>query len=555
MVIGAGASRRASVQVRRTGAAGLTRGRRAPRLPPPARPPASVIPIRLHPFWPSGPEPVVHRRSRLLLVLCAFLLLVGRPGPLRAQAAADPVVARLMGLLLGPTPMLQDLQELTDRIGGRVTGSPANLRAVDWALAKFAAMGVPATKEAFRMPDLWLERSARARIEGAGIRFQPTVAAMPWSAATPAGGTRAPLLDAGTGSEADFTRLGATARGAFVLVATDELKDVDGLFKEYNEFAGVEQRAFAAGVAGLVYMGSRPRDVLHRHNVNIGLANRTPVVALGRDGARRAQRLLRTGVPLSLQLELDLEVGGPFDSYNVIGELKGREKPEEIVVIGAHLDSWDLGGGALDNGGNVALVLDLARQMQALGVRPRRTIRFALWNGEEQEMIGSWGYTKSHAAELDRHVMTNTVDIGCGRITGFFTNGRADLLAPLDRVLAPAAGLGPFTNINVPIVGTDNYDFMMLGVPNLVANQESATYGPNYHARSDEFHECDPRELRLNAAIVAAVTWGFANGDVTWGRDGAAAVEQLVKTTDLETQMRMFNVWHDWETGVRSRLK
>lgn len=496
----------------------------------------------------------MHRRTPLVLLLLLLVAAI-RPAPAAAQAAADPVVARLMGLLLGPTPMLNDLQELTDGIGGRVTGSPANLKAVEWALGKFAAMGVPSTKEAFRMPDLWLERSARARVEGDGIRFQPTVSAMPWSAATPKGGTRAPLLDAGTGSEADFARLGGRARGAFVLVATDELKDVDGLFKEYNEFAGVERRAFAAGVAGLVYMGSRPRNVLHRHNVNIGLANKTPVVALERDGARRAQRLLQRGTALTLQLELDLEVGGPFDSYNVIGEIKGRERPDEIVVIGAHLDSWDLGGGALDNGGNAAMVLDLARQMKALGVAPRRTIRFALWNGEEQEMIGSWGYTKTHAAELDRHVMTNTVDIGCGRITGFFTNGRADLLAPLERVLQPAAGLGPFTNINAPIVGTDNYDFMMLGVPNLVANQESATYGPNYHARSDEFHECDPRELRLNAAIVAAVTWGFANGDVTWKRDNAATVEQLVKSTDLETQMRMFNVWHDWETGVRSRLK
>ena len=491
----------------------------------------------------------------LLRSTITVLLVLALPTAARAQVPHDATVQRLAAAMLGPTPMLEDLRELADEIGGRPTGSPANLRAVEWGLAKFKAMGVAATKEAFRMPDLWLENRAAARITGPSIAFAPTVAAMPWSVATPAGGVRAPLRDGGTGSDADFARLGAAARGAHVLIATTELADIDGLFREYREFGEVERRAAAAGVAGLIYMGSRPRNVLYRHNVNAGTANRTPIAALERDGGKRALRLLQAGVPLTLDLTLDLQIGGPYESHNVIGEIRGSEKPEEIVVIGAHLDSWDLGGGALDNGANVAMMLDIARQLRALGAAPRRTIRFALWNGEEQEMIGSWGYTRAHAAELDRHVMTTTVDIGCGRITGFFTNGRADLLAPLDRALAPVTGLGPFLNINVPIVGTDNFDFMMLGVPNLVANQESATYGPNYHARSDELHECNPRELRLNAAIVGAMTWGFANGDVTWTRDDRRAVEELVRTTDLGEQMKMFNVWHDWDTGVRSRLK
>ena len=101
--------------------------------------------------------------------------------------------------------------------------------------------------------------------------------------------------------------------------------------------------------------------------------------------------------------------------------------------------------------------------------------------------------------------MASSYDIGTGRITGFFTGGRGDLLALLDRALAPVAGLGPFSQIDAPMVGTDNFDFMMQGVPNLVANQESANYGPNYHARSDEFGRADLQQLRLNTAITAAV--------------------------------------------------
>ena len=147
--------------------------------------------------------------------------------------------------------------------------------------------------------------------------------------------------------------------------------------------------------------------------------------------------------------------------------------------------------------------------------------------------------------------MASSYDIGTGRITGFFTGGRAELIPVLDRALAPVRGLGPFAHINVPIVGTDNYDFMMQGVPNLVANQESANYGPNYHARSDEFGRADLQQLRLNAAIAAAVTWGFATLPLSLPRQTALQVDSLVKGTDLADQMKAFNVWEAWEAGRR----
>ncbi len=363
------------------------------------------------------------------------------------------------------------------------------------------------------MPGLWLERAASVTVRGDGLAFSPRVAARPFSAGTPADGLTAPLLDAGRGSEDDFTRLGDDASGAFLLIETDELTDIDGLFREYAEAAAIEALAFAAGAAGVVYMGSRPKNTLYRHNVSTGLANTRPMLIMERDGARRALRLLRRGHPLTLTAMLDVDAGLAYESYNVIGEIPGSTRPDEVVVIGAHLDSWDLGTGALDNGGNVALVIDVARQIRRLGLHPDRTHRIALWNGEEHGLHGSAGYAKRHADALDGHVMATSIDIGCGRITGFFTNGRADLLPVLDRALAPVAGLGPFTHINWPVVGTDNFDFMLHGVANLVANHEPAAYGPNYDARTDEFHTCDPQQLRLNMAIIAALTYGFAQDD------------------------------------------
>ena len=468
-----------------------------------------------------------------------------------AFALADDS-ARLAVALLGDTPLVRDLRSLTDEIGGRPTGSEANRRAVEWGLARFREAGVEARAEAFPMPSLWLERSASARV-GGELTFELRTAAMPFSAATPTGGLTAPLLDGGAGAEADFARLGASAKGAFVLIATEELVDLEGLFREYAEAAEVERRAFAADVAGVAYMASRPKGLLYRHNVSIGPRNKRPMLILERESAARALRLLRSGRRLTLTASIEIEGGKPYESANVIGEIRGSEKPEEIVIVGAHLDSWDLGTGALDNGCNVALILDVARQIQALGLRPRRTIRFALWNGEEQGMNGSWEYAKAHAAELDRHVMAGSFDIGSGRVTGFFTNGRPELDGVVAKSLAPVAGLGPFAQLGEPVVGTDNYDFMMEGVANLVANQESANYGPNYHARSDTFDKVDLRQLKQNAAIAGAVTWGFATADVTWSRQSRKEVEALVEGTTLKPQMIGMDLWDDWVAGRRGR--
>jgi hypothetical protein len=274
-----------------------------------------------------------------------------------------------------------------------------------------------------------------------------------------------------------------------------------------------------------------------------------------RDGALRALRLLRDGVPLTMTAVLDLETGPAYQSSNIIGEIRGSTRPDEIVLIGAHYDSWDLGAGALDNGANAMMMIDIARQIRRLGIRPTRTIRFALWNGEEQGLLGSLGYTLSHAAELDRHVMTTSVDIGTGRITGFFTGGRPEILPALERALAPVAGLGPFAQVDLPIVGTDNFDFMMEGVANLVANQEAANYGPNYHARSDEFGQVDRQQLRLNAAIIAAMTLRFAEMPVTWRRQSRADIERMVTTSDLRQQMESMGIWEEWRSGARGRRR
>ena len=485
---------------------------------------------------------------RVVTIAVLALVLVAVPA-----VQTEDNVARLVAAMLSDTPLIDDLRELTDRFGGRATGSETNEQSVAWAIERFRAAGVDVRAEAFEMPALWLEKSATATVEGKGLRFSARVAGMPFSAPTPEGGLTAPMVDAGAGEAADFERLGDAARGAFALITQPILEDIPGLFAEYTAASAIEERAFAAGVAGLVYMGSRPGNQLYRHNASYGIDNDHVMVIVERDAAARMLRLMEAGTALTLTVRLQITTGGAFTSHNVIGEIRGKDTAGEIVVIGAHLDSWDLGTGALDNGCNVAMVIDIARQIRRLGLTPARTVRFALWNGEEQGLFGSWAYVQAHEDELDDHVVASSFDTGSGRISGFVTNGRlAEMREVLEAVLEPVAGLGPFTHTDAADYGTDHFDFVLEGVAGVFADQESANYGPHYHARSDTFDKVDQEQLKLNAAIAAAFVWGYANAEIDWGRLDRAGVQKLIDD-GLGEEMRAFRVMKDWENGSRGR--
>jgi Zn-dependent M28 family amino/carboxypeptidase len=295
--------------------------------------------------------------------------------------------------------------------------------------------------------------------------------------------------------------------------------------------------------------------LLYRLGAMRSAANTLPIVIMAREDGLRLVRELEAGAELQLTTRIDVEDGPAFESRNVIAEIPGTDLAEEIVLFGAHLDSYGLGTGANDNGCNVAMLIDIARQMTRLGIRPRRTVRLALWNGEEQGFNGSWRYTETHHDEMDRHVVAASIDIGSGRITGFWTNGRGEELTPvLERALGPVAELGPFAHSDDAIFGTDNFDFMINGVANLVAIHDTANYGPNYHAESDTFDKVDQTQLRLNAAIVAAAILGFANDEaVALPRHSRAQVEELVSTTPLGAEMRAWHVYDAWASGERGR--
>jgi carboxypeptidase Q len=469
------------------------------------------------------------------------------------SAQTDDAARRLVARSLGDTPIFDDLKELCDGIGGRPTGSAASQRAIDWAARKFQSAGLNPTLEPFQIPDLWLPVSSEASAI-APETFPIRLAAAPFTASTK-GALEARLVDAGEGSEADFGKLGTRARGAIALVHSKEMKTFDDLFAEYVRNSPLIAAAKKAGVAALLLQSTRPRGLLYRHPMTFdGSPVPIPAAIVSREHADRLARLAEKH-EVRVRLNLQNRLGGPYQSQNVVAEIRGREKPEEVLLIGAHLDSWDLGTGAEDNGVNVALVLDVARGFQQLGLVPRRTVRFVLFTGEEQGMWGSRRYVESHRSELDRIAATMTFDTGSGRLLGFYLNGREDLRAPLNSALRAVDGLGANDHTLEAIDGTDNFDFLLSGVPNLVGIQDPIPYLPDYHAESDTFDRVNQREEKATLAVTSALLWSFAENPERLKRQTRSEVEKLLMDTKLDQQMKAFGQWEDFQSGKRGLFR
>jgi carboxypeptidase Q len=467
-----------------------------------------------------------------------------------AQAAA-----KITPIVMGDSPLEANLRRLTDDIGGRVTGSEEMAKAVDWGMAAFRAAGVDAHTEKYTLPHTWSEGATKMEVLGP-VSFPVSLVSIGLSPATPSAGIAAPLVFVGNGSEADFAGASGSLRGAILLVHTEVSYTWADLFREYEVPPAVIEHAVKAGAAAILWMGERERQLLYRHTNSFdGRLEALPQAILAREDGLRLQRTAQA-YPGKVRLRLTMpnKIGGPVEQENVVGEIRGYEKPDEIVVLGAHLDSWELGTGALDNGCNAAMVVEAARGIKASGLLPRRTIRFILFSGEEQGLLGSWGYVRAHRAELDKYRGVVIFDAGVGRVTGYSLGGRRDIEAPVREILKPFAGWGVDNQTFDAPSGTDNLDFLLEGVPTLVANQEVANYLQNYHAASDTFDKVDIRELKLNTVLAAVTAWGIADRAEPIGkRQSRAEVEGLLKETGLDKDLQNSDAWKDFQSGARGR--
>lgn len=224
--------------------------------------------------------------------------------------------------------------------------------------------------------------------------------------------------------------------------------------------------------------------------------------------------------------------------WNTIAELRGTARPDEVVIVGAHLDSWDLGTGATDNGTGAMCVLDAARAIARSGLRPLRTIRFALFTGEEQGLIGSRKYAEAHAGEADSIQAVLVLDNGTGAVTGQALQGRGDLEGLWRALLAPLTSLGADSVVNRAKGGTDHLAFLPYGVPAFNFNQVERGYPHTHHSQSDTFDKAVAADLMQASAVLAVSAFELANLGAMIPR-GERSLPTPVRAVGVSDSLRM----------------
>jgi carboxypeptidase Q len=233
-------------------------------------------------------------------------------------------------------------------------------------------------------------------------------------------------------------------------------------------------------------------------------------------------RLAKRPAPAVTRVEIDITntfIPGPIAVNNTVGEIRGSEKPQECVIVGAHLDSWDLGQGSLDNGTGTSVVLETARILAQCGVQPKRTIRFILFTGEEQGLHGSRNYCQQHKAEMDKVTAALVHDTGTGKVVGLGWFGRPVLKAILENELISLKELGVNDVLRRAGGGSDHASFDQAGVPGCMMVQEVAGYRFAHHSQADTLSMAREQDLIQGAQVIAVMAMRLANLDNLLPRD------------------------------------
>jgi carboxypeptidase Q len=503
------------------------------------------------------------RTAKALVLICTFSFLCFAANPAADIDAENQVIQ----VALQPSSLESNLHHLTDEIGGRVPGTSAMQHAVEWGMQAMTAAGADLVHtEGFTLPYSWAEGATEMKATTSyqvGTKVGGTIlsvfpvrcVSIAWAPALPSV-KHVPIVDVGEGTEAEFQKAGDVA-GKIVLVHTTVLRTWDDLFAEYAKAPPIVDLAVKGKAKAIAFMATREHDILYRHtNSGAGEIDKIPQVIVAREDGERIARLLAGGNLVWADLSIPNQIGGPIRAANVIGEIRGSEKPDEFVILGAHLDSWELGTGALDNGCNAALVIDALRAIKASGVKPKRTIRFILFSGEEEGLLGSRAYAVAHRRELDKAAGVIIYDSGTGKTTGFSVGGRKDILDTAKDLVAPLAQFEA-TELKLEMEwGTDHFDFMLEGVPTFVAEQQEANYLVNYHAVSDTYDKVDFSQLKKHVAEGAALSVGLADLPEKIGpRLTHAQIEQTMRDTNSVDMLKADGIWDDWTSGKRGREK
>lgn len=441
-------------------------------------------------------------------------------------------------------PSMATLRELTDGVGGRLTGGPAYNKAADWAMEKFRSYGLANVHvEPFNMPNGWLRGSASGRLI-APISRPLHLESLGWSPSTSPKGLEGQIAIVSSLDTDELRSHAAQFKGKIVFLDTSKIF-ANGFLKVLPLIKPAWKVWVEAGAVGLLYPDRENNNVLNAHGFNFGgELMPLPGAQIGMEDAELLQRLSEKG-PVTVQFSLTNNTSGPVQVNNVVAELRGGDNSKEWVLVGAHLDSWDFGTGAQDNGSGAASVLEAARVLSKLGKAPRRTIRFALWGGEEQGLVGSYAYAKAHAGDLANCIAVLNTDNGAGTPKGWKVEGRKDLgdaLQPISGTLLK--DLSGDSISQETTFDTDHGPFMLYGVPALDLWVDLKPYMLVHHKSSDTLDKVDPISFKAGIAIVAVTTYAIAQDSKPIAPHiDHAAVAEIIRKAELEGMLKALYQW------------
>ena len=435
------------------------------------------------------------------------------------QAAIDTAV-ELRDQALAENPGYSIVEELTTVIGARMPGTEADGRAVEWAKAKFEALGFDRVSTVPVTFQVWLRGEESAEVVGT-VPQPLQITALGGSVATPADGLEAEVVE--------FPNLQALTEApdgsldgkiAYISNRMQRFRDGRGYGPAVAARSTGAVEAARKGAIGLLIRSISTAEHRFPHTGQMRYADdveRIPAAALANPDADQLSRLVARGEPVSVRLVLETMSPGEYTSHNVIGDIIGRESPEEMVVIGAHLDSWDLGTGAIDDGAGIGITLAAGHLVAQLPERPRRTVRVIAFAAEEIGLLGARAYAEDQAAHVRDHVIAAESDFGAGRIYALRSSAGDEAWGAIEQIGEVLAPLGIETERDAGGPGPDIVPLATRGVTWAQLAQDGTEYFDYHHTADDTLDKVDADDIDQQVAAYAAFAWLAAEAEGDFG--------------------------------------
>ena len=432
-------------------------------------------------------------------------------------------MGRLRDAAIHDTYALIELRHLTDNIGPRLSGSPQAQQAVEYVAAEMRAQGAQVQLEKTTVPH-WVRGVESAELlhwtgQTPGTTQKIVLTALGGSGATPAEGLQAEVLV--VNSFDDLNRLPPDAAKGKILLFNERFDKQ--LAAQGNGGAAYGKAvvyraagpnvAAALGAAAVLVRSVGGADYRLPHTgatLSSSGGHPLPAAAVAAEDADLLANLAQQGT-VRMRLTLTPQTFPKVESYNVIADWKGSEHPEQVVIVSGHLDSWDLGTGAIDDGAGVVVSMQVIHLLKELGIHPKRTVRFIAWMDEEQGAEGAETYAKDHANDLANHTAALESDLGAGHPVGFYYVGKPELEQWMRPVAQVLDSIGASTVTSSREAGTDVDPLNAEGVPGFSPAQDSRFYFNYHHTAADTFDKVEPSELNENAAVMAVLAYALAD--------------------------------------------